>query len=277
MLVAAIVSGTSAAAYADEPSVPAAVLTSVSASDPCGDTNLLATTDRPTFGTNPCVVKPKHTIVELGYRNTTISAGNASGNVVSYPNNRDRIGIARGLEVVLDLPTDLRARASSGSNGESNVGTGLKYEFGYFGSFVNGIAVEAVYPTAGASVANGLPSYNGSYQIGGGIFRNVGFNLTLGFNSFASPNQVGGKNLGTTAFQPSLILGGVVAPGTKLNIEIANSSSSGIGTSGRYYGNVFLQHQISSGLLLDIEAEQRFTVVNGARERYFGAGGSIRL
>jgi hypothetical protein len=273
--VPAFVAILSVSASADP--TPAATAT-VSPADPCGDSNLLATTDRPTFGTNPCVVKPQTVIAEFGYRNTTTSGTGGGSNLTSYPGNRDRIGLLPHLELVLDTPTSLRlAAAGSLTTGDSNIGTGLKYEFGYFGNFVHGVAAEVVYPTSSAPFSNGLPSFNESYQIGGGIVRNVGFNLTLGFNSFSTPNPAGGKNVSTTAFQPTFILGGMIAPGTKLNVEVANNSSSGPNTSGQYFGNVFLQHQFAKFLLIDAEAAQRFTVVNGNHVHYFGAGGSWRL
>ncbi len=258
---------------------PAPTATPVVRVDPCGDTNLLATTDRPTFGTNPCVVKPQTEIAEFGYRNTTTSGSVGASNLSTWPQNRDRIGLFPNVELVLDTPTVLRLTGDGATiTGISNVGTGLKYEFGYFGSFVDGIAAEVVYPTANhAAFTNGLPSFNESYQIGGGIVKNLGFNLTLGFNSFSSPGLLGGKNVSTTAFQPTLILGGVIAPQTKLNVEVANSSSSGPGTAGQYYGNIFLQHQFAKWILLDVEAAQRFTVVNGMHQYYIGAGGSVRL
>jgi hypothetical protein len=267
----------SGAALADAPPSPAPAATAAGATDPCGDTNLLATTDRPTFGTNPCVAKPATAIAEFGYRNT-VTSGASSGHVSSVPQNRDRVGILPHVELVLDLPsaltTSLRGDSISGS---SNFGTGLKYEFGYFGNFVHGIAAEVVYPTGAAPFSNGLPSFNGSYQIGGGIVKNVGFNLTLGFETASSPNPSGGKNVSTTAFAPTFILGGAIAPQTKLNVEVANSSTSGPGTSGQYYGNVFLQHQFATAFLLDVEAAQRFGVVDGRHEHYVGFGGSVRL
>jgi hypothetical protein len=250
----------------------------VPAADPCGDSNLLATTDRPTFGTNPCVVKPQTVIAEFGYKNTSLSSSSGTSNTSSAPQNRDRIGLFPHVELVLDLPSSLRTAAGDiVTSASSSLGTGLKYEFGSFGAFVHGIAAEATYPTDATIAPSGLPSFNGSYQIGGPLVKNVGFNLTLGFNSFATPNSAGGKNLGTTAFAPTFILGGTVAPATKLNVEIANFSSSGPGTGGRYYGNVFLVHQFAKSLLLDVEAAERLTVVNGSHERYVGAGGSIRL
>ncbi len=246
--------------------------------DPCGDSNLLATTDRPTFGTNPCVVKPQSVVAEFGYKNSILSSPTGTSITSAAPNNRDRIGLLPHVELVLDLPSSLRTAAAGGvTSASSSLGTGLKYEFGYFGAFVHGIAAEATYPTDSTIAPSGLPSFNGSYQIGGPIVRNVGFNLTLGFDSFATPNPAGGKNLGTTAFAPTLIVGGAVAPATKLNVEVANFSSSGPGTAGRYYGNVFLVHQFATSLLIDVEAAERLTLVNGAHEHYLGAGGSIRL
>lgn len=257
------------AAQADPASVPAA--------DPCGDTNLLATTDRPTFGTNPCVVKPQAAIAEFGYRNVTSSGPNGAS-VSSAPNNRDRIGLFPHVELVIDAPSAVRTTSRGAVvSGDSNLGTGLKYEFGYFGNFVHGVAAEAVYPTGSAAFSGGLPSFNGSYQIGGGIVKNVGFNLTLGFNSFSSPNPAGGKNVSTTAFEPTFILGGAIAPATKLNVEIAGNSSGGPGTGGRYFGNVFLQHQFTRNVLIDIEATQRFTVIDGTHSHYVGVGGSLKL
>ncbi len=275
LYLSALVTEVSLPAAAQTP--PAATAAPVPAADPCGDTNLLATTDRPTFGTNPCVVKPQEAIVELGYRNTTTSGADAS-HVAAFPENRDRIGLLPHVELVLDLPSELRLAASGTTTvGQSNIGSGLKYEFGYFGSFVHGIAAEVVYPTASAPFTNGLPSFNESYQIGGGIVKNVGFNLTVGFNSFATPAAAGGKNASTTAFDPTLILGGAVAPNTKLNVEVANNSSNGPGSSGQYFGNIFLQHQFTRAVLVDVEVEQRLTTVNGTHAHYIGAGGALRL
>jgi hypothetical protein len=280
--VALMIAITQAKVQADEP-VPAASASpmnaaSVAGSDPCGDTNLLATTDRPTFGTNPCVVKPRDAIIEIGYKNTTTTGDARTSEQSSYPENRDRIGLVKNLELVLDVPTDLRSTASGTSiNGLSNLGTGLKYEIGHFGTFVHGVAAEAVYPTGDSRFTNGLPSFNGSYQIGGAILPNLGFNLTLGFNSFSTPGDRSGKNVTTTAFAPSFIVGGRVAPETKLNVEVANASSSGPGTSGQYFGNVFLQHQFSSFLLLDVEVAQRLTVVDGSHQHYVGAGAAVKL
>jgi hypothetical protein len=168
---------------------------------------------------------------------------------------------------VIDAPSAVQfGERGTITSGSGNLGTGLKYEFGYFGGFVDGIAVEAVYPTGSAAFNNkGLPSFNGSYQIGGPIIRNLGFNLTLGFNSFSSPpsppalaggknpsatafgpsliladvapptfgltsvtpGPADGKNVTATAFTPSLILGGVVFPQTKLNVEFANIRQAG--------------------------------------------------
>jgi hypothetical protein len=256
---------------------PAAAASPVPAGDPCGDSNLLATTDRPTFGTNPCVVKPQEAIVEAGYRNTT-TTGAAASHVAAFPENRDRIGLLPHLELVLDMPSELRLGANNTTIvGQSNIGTGLKYEFGYFGNFVHGIAAEVVYPTAAAPFTNGLPSFNESYQIGGGIVKNVGFNLTLGFNSFSTPGVAGARNTSTTAFAPTFILGGLVAPNTKLNVEVANNSSNGPGSGGQYFGNVFLQHQFTKAVLLDVEVEQSLATVNGAHTHYVGAGGAFRL
>jgi hypothetical protein len=179
---------------------------------------------------------------------------------------------------VLDAPSSLVATGSGArTTGSSNLGTGLKYEFGYFGGFVQGIAAEAVYPTGSAAFSSGKPSFDESYQIGGGIVKNLGFNLTLGVNTFSSPRSPAGQVAMTTAFQPTFILGGAVAPATKLNVEVANNSSSGLGTSGQYYANVFLQHQFARYLLLDVEAAQRLTVVDHTRQHYVGFGGSVRL
>jgi hypothetical protein len=271
------VSLAAAASASPAPSPAATGAATAAPADPCGDTDLLGTTDRPTFGTNPCVVKPQAAIVELGYRNTTTSNGANSARVAGYPLNRYRIGFAPHLELILDLPTDLVTSGATPRSGDSNLGTGLKYEIGYFGSFVHGFAAEAVYPTGSTAFSNGFPSFNGSYQIGGTIARNLGFNLTLGFNSFSSTGPAGGKNVATTAFAPTLIVGGVIAPATKLNVEIANSSSNGPGSSGQYFANVFAQHQVSKGLLIDAEAEQRLTVVHGAHQHYVGAGLAIRI
>lgn len=245
--------------------------------DPCGDSDLLATTDRPTFGTNPCTVKPGAAFVEFGYRNT-VTSGPLGGTASSVPQNRDRAGIVPRVEFVLDTPSAVTATsAGSRASGSSDLGTGLKYEIGYFHGLVHGIAAEVVYPTAGTPFSNGKPSFDESYQIGGGIVKNVGFNLTLGVDTFSSPNPGGGREVTTSAFQPTFVLGGAIAPRTKLNVELANSSSSGPGTSGRYDGNVFVQHAFTDYLLLDVEAAERFTIVNGTREHYVGFGGSIRF
>ncbi len=274
---AAIIISVPCSSRADTPPSPAPAATSTNSTDPCGDTNLLGTTDRPTFGTNPCVVKTSATIVEFGYRNT-VTSGEDSNRLSSLPQNRDRVGLFPHVELVLDLPSALKLSGNGTPiTGASNFGTGLKYEFGYFGSFVHGVAAEVVYPTSSPPFSSGLPSYNGSYQIGGGIVKNVGFNLTLGFNTFSSPNPGGHGTIRSTAFSPTLILGASVLPQTKINLEVANSSSNGPGSSGQYYGNIFLQHQFAEFLLLDIEAAQRLTVVDGARQHYVGFGGSIRL
>jgi hypothetical protein len=222
-------------------------------------------------------VKPAAAIAEFGYRNTSTSGGDA-GHVSDVPQNRDRIGLFPRVELVLDVPSALAASGNGlSTSGVSNFGTGLKYEFGYFRSFVHGIAAEVVYPTGDAPLSSSLPSFNGSYQIGGAVAKNVGFNLTLGFNSSSSPNPRTLKNVSSTAFAPTFILGSAIAPQTKLNVEVANISTSGPGTSGQFYGNVFLQHQFAHFLLLDVEAAQRFTIVGGTHEHYFGFGGSVRL
>jgi hypothetical protein len=272
-----LTTGLFADAFADTTPGGNATTATAAPSDPCGDTNLLATTDRPTFGTNPCVVKPGDAIVEFGYRNTSTTGPDGS-NQTSYPQNRDRIGLFPHVELVLDLPLAIRLTTLGGTvEGSSNIGTGLKYEFGYFGSFVQGIAAEVVYPTASGPFSNGRPSFNESYQIGGRIIKNVSFNLTLGANTFSSPNAFGNGNVTTTAFRPTFILGALIAPATKLSVEVANSSSSGPLTSGQYFGNIFLQHQFAKFILIDVEAAQRFTVVNGTRLSYFGAGGALRF
>jgi hypothetical protein len=277
-LALALTTATIGGALADTTPSADATTATVDATDPCGDTDLLATTDRPTFGTNPCVVKPGAAIVEFCYRNTSTS-GPSGSNQTSYPQNRDRVGLFSHVELVLDLPSALRLTTAGASvQGSSDIGTGLKYEFGYFGSFVQGIAAEVVYPTtASGPFSDGRPSFNESYQIGGGIIKNVDFNLTLGANTFSSPNAFAPGNTTTTAFQPTFILGALVAPKTKLNVEVANSSSSGPFTSGQFFGNIFLQHQFAKFILVDVEAAQRFTVVNGTHLSYFGAGGSLRF
>ncbi len=273
----AVVAFSTAAALAQDAPSPSPSESAVpnKPADPCGDSNLLATTDRPTFGTNPCVVKTQESVLEFGYRNT-ITSGTGASATSTYPENRSRFGLRPNLELVVDTPTLLRV-SENGSTafGVSNIGTGLKYEIGYFGGFVHGFAAEVVLPTGDTAFTNGHSSYNGSYQIGGGIFKNVGFNLTLGFNN--STVQTPGHNGTVTAFAPTLIVGGKIAPDTKLNVEVAGSSANGGGTSGQYFGNVFLQHQFAKYLLLDIEAEQRLTVVSGGHQHYIGAGGSVRL
>src|SRR5271156_262523 len=105
----AILAGGANAAPSPAPDAPATP--SVPAADPCGDTNLLATTDRPTFGTNPCVVKPQTAILEFGYRNTTVPGSPDASNLTSYPQNRTRIGLIRGVELVVDTPSGLRLTA----------------------------------------------------------------------------------------------------------------------------------------------------------------------
>jgi hypothetical protein len=52
-LALALTTATIGRALADTTRADATTAT-VNATDPCGDTDLLATTDRPTFGTNPC-------------------------------------------------------------------------------------------------------------------------------------------------------------------------------------------------------------------------------
>jgi hypothetical protein len=68
----------------------------------------------------------------------------------------------------------------------------------------------------------------------------------------------------------------LIAPKTKLNVEVADSSS-GPFTSGQFFGNIFLQHRFAKFIVVDVEAAQRFTVVNGTHLSYFGAGGSLRF
>jgi hypothetical protein len=256
---------------------PSPAPSSAPVTDPCGDSSLIATTDRPTFGTNPCVVKPGTAIDEFGYRNTSTSGARGS-QTVSIPGDRGRVGLAPNLELVLDLPSAIRVTSSNVSaSGASNFGTGLKYEIGYGPNYVHGVAAEVVYPTAGARFSNGLPSFNGSYQFGFGITPRFGGNLTLGVNRFNSPNPAGGGNVSATSFQPSLILGDVIAAQTKLNIEVAGSSANGPGTSGQYFGNVFLQRELTRYLLVDVEDAQRFTVVNGTHQHYVGFGAAVRI
>lgn len=272
---AALVLLMSAAANAQPTPSPAP---SAAVADPCGDTDLLATTDRPTFGTNPCVVKYKDTVVELGYRNTTTSDAPNSARSSTYPQPRTRIGIAPNLEVVLDFPS-AQHFASNGTlvSGESNIGTGLKYELGYGSRWVHGIAAEAVYPTGSTGFTTGLPSYNGSYQAGYAILPGLGVGGTLGFNTFSSPNPAGGKNVGTTAFTPAFQVGGVIASQTKLTVELAHSTSAGPRTSGQSFADAFLQHAFGRNFLVDINGGTRFNVVNGTHQHYVGAGGSIKL
>ncbi len=255
--------------------------------DPCGG-GLLTTTDRPTFGTNPCVVKQSQAHVEAGYKNQT-SSNPTGSSLVTFPNARLREGLAHNVEFLIDVPTTLTRSASAGptpDNSFGDVGVGLKWEAGHGKRFVHGLAGEVVFPAATTAFGTGVPSFNGSYQAAYGILPRLGVGITLGFNDFATPlaqttiarSATSFRNPTTLAFTPAFAVGGSIFPTTKISLEIAQNSSQAALRSGSTYGDVFVQQLVFPSVLVDANIGQRFNALpNGSRQHYAGAGIAVHL
>lgn len=240
--------------------------------DPCGETNLLATTDRPTFGTNPCVVKAANAIFELGYTNSTVGGVNGAA-TTTYPSARIRLGLVDRLELVVDLPTQTRVVMRGATvDGIGDLGLGLKYELGHSDKFVYGLAGEAVLPSGSFPFSVNAPSYNGSAQFGYGIAPRVGVGLTLGFANQPS-NSTGTTDRRGTTFDGAFAVGVGLTPSTKITAELAHVRD--VAHPAQTYGDLFLQQAIGQRYLVDINVGTAFNAIDGVKRHYVGAGLAI--
>jgi hypothetical protein len=236
--------------------------------DPCGATNLLATTDRPTFGTNPCVVKAANAIIEVGYRN--LSDPSLASGVYGFPNARVRAGLFDNVELVIDVPTNERLRRGvPGAQGFSDAGFGLKWEIGHTSNVVYGVAGEAVLPSGSAPFTAQSPSYNGSFQAGWGFAKHAGAGVTLGFvdQPYTASTSLPRR---ASTFAGAFAVGYGFTPSTKLTAEVANNRAPG--AVSQTYGDLFLQQLITQRVLIDVNAGTAFNAVIGSKSHYVGGG-----
>jgi len=248
------------------------------ANDVCSNGGVLATSDRARLTVNPCTVGKREYRESAGYNNTSSSGG--VQHLTTLPSGSTRVGVTDGLELNFTAPSATRVSGANQTRivGQSGSALGAKYQFQNSGRFAHGVSVNALLPTGGTNVTSGRPEYQESYEAGYAINRYVMATGTAGLRQFATPiGGPNGKNPATNAFVPSVGLIGRVLPKTSLGAEVQSVSSLGAGTSGSTYGNLFLQHELTSHVAFDVNAGQQFNTTLGQKAHYIGLGADVKL
>ena len=242
----------------------------------CRNASLLGTSDRGRLNVNPCTVRTREGAEEMGYSNTSSSAG---AHLTTAPSARTRVGIADGLELQFTAPSSQHFTGPDQTRivGQSNTAIGAKYQFQNEGRFAHGVAVNAIMPTGTNNVTTGRPEYQESYQAGYAVSPYLTATGMVGLRQFATPSTTGGKNPVTNAFVPGVGLTARVLPKTSLGAEVQSVSSLGPGTSGSTYGNLFAQHELTHNLAVDVNAGQQFNTTLGQKTHDVGVGLGVKF
>lgn len=244
--------------------------------DPCaGPSALLALLDRPTIADSACSVKPGRTVLEVGYDNQITHTPNDQ-RLVDYPQAEWRYGLPGGWEAKLFWPNYNRLSPLSvpggTSKGLSDMGVGVKKEFGYFGNWVFAADTRIDFPTGALAFTNGgtqitlngIASYNVTPQFG------LAGQLGVARLSERDPS---GRTEYYYALEPILVASYAFFGRLQLYGEVYGTTNAGPQTSGSaYWFDGGLQYLITPQFEVDIEEGTALSGPQGTSAHYFGFG-----
>jgi hypothetical protein len=232
--------------------------------DPCtGSSLLLSVLDRPTFADSPCVTKPNHTTIELGYVNQIDKSG-VPLDQSTWPQAEIRFGLPRGWEFEIFAPSFSRSsQAAMVASGWSDVGFGFRHEFGYTSRWISAADASFTVPSGSGGFGNGSMSITSNVTAGYNLSPNVGVSAQIGYSTQPVPNvnsAIVFVDMVTSTFQPYA--------------EIFAHSRSGAGTGALYIADYGIQYLVSPYVELDAELSNG---LGPPRLTAFGFGAGISL
>jgi len=224
--------------------------------------------------TSVCALKKREAVVESGYTDTVMT-GAGNGVNVNYPQSVVRVGTdVRNLEVQAVPPSYERSTSGAPTDGVSDAGFGLKYEIGYTSKASYGVNFLATVPTGSSTFTSGAPTYTGNVNLTYTLNSEFGLASTISFQSLAT-REGAGTVARVGAFVPTLVLTAAVPGNSQLFAEIASFSHAAVGQPSRVLYDGGFQKQISTHVLIDLEAGLAPAPVNGQRQHYIGFGISV--
>jgi hypothetical protein len=231
--------------------------------------------NRPTITTGVCTVQTGHFVVENGYSNAT-TTGPGGGNTVMAGQND--VGIAFGtfdphLDIEFTPPN--YARSSLGgvtATGSTDMTLGAKYELGYTGKALWGVAGFATVPSGTPAFTAHNAQFTGDFNWGYTLNPTFSLATTLSGNALSGVNS-GGQSQSYFAFIPSLELEATL-PGSPnaLYGEYAYYSAAGPNLGGKDVFDFGYIRDIGQHVQLDVEYGWSPTVINAEQYHYVGAG-----
>ncbi|PZR58460.1 MAG: hypothetical protein DLM50_02965 [Candidatus Meridianibacter frigidus] len=255
-------------------SSPAPTPTPTEQPDPCGETDLLATLNRPTVGFSACAVKPHTLLAEAGYA-VEINTGSTPAINTTYPQTFSRFGFRKNLELdVLGPAFDQTSSGGTTTSGSSDSGVGIKYEFYHDDKNVAALDGLVTFPTGSGAYTAGGPGETINLDASHAITDHLGAGVTIGFASLAGTTLAGEQRRFWTVL-PSAVL--------------TYNWASRYQTYFEYYAQTRLRpdggqrHAIDGGLQflatpsLEIDFEAGHTQTDFAQSHYYGFGLGVKF
>ncbi len=246
------------------------------APDPCGerDSGLLATLDRPTIGYSSCAVKPKNTVIELGYSEETVSGAAPAANA-TYPQGFLRYGLRPNVELDFIGPAyGVTRLGATTTRGWFDSGVGAKFELAH--NARSALAVDLLYtaPTGDRTFTLGAPSETVNFDASLALSPAVGVATTIGVTSTAG-KSLNGNSARFDAVLPSVVVTDEFDPRTQLYLEAYGTTELRPDGGSRFALDGGVQYLLTPSFEVDLEAGR--TVTDLTRSDYVGFGFGIRL
>jgi hypothetical protein len=244
-------------------------------SDPCGDTALLATIDRPTVGFSACAVKPRTILEEIGYANEQIESAGGHSTSITYPQGFLRFGAARNLELdVIGPAYAVQANAGVVQPGALNSGLGLKWEFAHNATSEAAIDVLQTFGTGNATVGGGTPTTTLNLDFGRSLTQTLGAAMTMGIQS-GTGNALDGSSARFTALLPSAVVTDQVRENLQFYLEAYGQTRLRPDGGSKFALDGGVQYLFSPRFEIDFEVGR--TVTDVSRSHYYGFGFGVKI
>lgn len=250
--------------------------------DPCaGPGALLAILDRPTIGDSACVVKPGVALLEMGYTYQKTTGPNAN-TLTTVPQAEFRLGLIKNLELIALLPNYMLQKNTPANaphttvSGYSDLGIGVKYEFGYTKHWLFTADAIINYPSGSDNFSkqgmgitvNSITAYS--------ITSQLGLSLQLGISSQTAPIETGAV-IRYTSFNPDLTFTYQFNDKSQIFVELNDTTNAGPGEGNQSFIYGGFQYLITPKFEVDIEVGHRLNPEANSSVNSIGFGVGIQF
>lgn len=256
---------------------------SATPSDPCGGPGrLLATANRPTVGFSTCAVAPHTVVFELGYQNQVSGTSNAGSIQSQAPQNFLRVGVAPRFELDIAGPNYAATRTFAAgvpdrvTDGVTDSGLGLKYEFVPSGKWTEAVDLLDTPPNGSPFLTSGSATLTGNFDISYAMSSATSLSSTIAVSATGGFAPDGTQErYGVT--EPSVVLATQIPNFYQFYAEYVFVSKIAPNLGGRAFLDGGVQKLLGTRMEVDLEYGHSLIGEPALRFHYVGAGVVVQL